>query len=142
MPVSLFTAKAVIEVSLATIKVPCMDTTACTGAVVENGDPGIGISEPSWLILRPLIAEADESPTNKNCAPVFAPSPAGIGVGLGVGVGRGVGVPIGVGVEIGVGEPVGVGVGAGLPIKTLRGEITQPTRTVTSKAKIMVPAKR
>ena len=122
-----------------------MDVTACTGAAVENGDPGTGIREPSWLILKPLIAEADESPMNKNCvpAPVFGASPpAGIGVGLGVGVGRGVGVPIGVGVEIGVGEPVGVGVGAGLPINTLRGEITQPTRTVTSKAKVMVPAKR
>jgi hypothetical protein len=121
-----------------------MDVTARTGAIVENGDPGMGIREPSWLILKPLIAEADESPINKNCVPIptFAASPVGIGVGLGVGVGRGVGVPIGVGVEIGVGEPVGVGVGAGLPIKTLRGEITQPTRTVSSKARVMMPTKR
>jgi hypothetical protein len=96
------------------------------------------------LILKPLIAEADESPINKNCVPppTFAASPVGIGVGLGVGVGSGVGVPIGVGVEIGVGEPVGVGVGAGLPIKTLRGEITQPTRTVSNRARVMVPAIR
>jgi hypothetical protein len=121
-----------------------MDVSARTGAVVENGDPGMGIREPSWLILKPMITEADESPINKNCVPIptFAASPAGIGVGLGVGVGSGVGVPIGVGVEIGVGEPVGVGVGAGLPIKTLRGEITQPTRTVSNRARVMVPAKR
>jgi len=139
MPVSLFTAKAVMEVPLATIKAPCMAVTACAGAAIENGDPGTVISEPSWFILKPLIIGADESPTNKNCG---ASAPAGIGVGLGVGVGRGVGVPIGVGVEIGVGDPVGVGVGAGVPIKTLRGEITHPAMAVSSRAKVMVPAKR
>jgi hypothetical protein len=130
-----------MEVALATIRAPCTDVMACAGAVIENGDPGMGISEPSWLILKPLIRAADGSPTNKNCG-ASAPAGIGVGVGMGVGVGIGVGVPIGVGVLIGVGEPVGVGVGAGVPIKTLRGEITHPASTASSKTRAMVPAKR
>jgi hypothetical protein len=142
MPVSLFTAKAVMEVSLATIKAPCMDVTACAGAAIENGDPGTDISEPSWFILKPLITGADESPTNKNCAPEPITAGIGVGVGNGVGTGIGVGVPIGVGVEIGVGEIVGVGEGPGNTIESRRGEITHPATAASSSARAMVQEKR
>ena len=145
-PVSLLTAKAVREVSFATTRVPCSDAAACNGAAVRNGDPGTGVSEPSWLILKPLIRALDASPRNRNCAPepafgTWEAAGIGVGVGIGVGTGIGVGVPIGVGVVMGVGDVVGVGVGP-TTIEFRRGEITHPATAASSSARARVQEKR
>jgi hypothetical protein len=82
-----------------------------------NGDPGSGASEPSLLILNPLISGASAWPRKKNWAETV--------------------VAIGVGVGVGVGEIVGVGVGEGPPMTTRRGEITHPAMI---KKNMKVPA--
>ncbi len=114
--------------------------------VVGNGDPGTGVSEPSWLILKPLIRESDASPKNKNCVPepafgTWEAAAIGVGVGNGVGTGIGVGVPMGVGVVIGVGDVVGVGVGP-TTIEFRRGEITHPATAASSSARAIVQENR
>ena len=96
-----------------TINVPWAAVSEPAGAPIVNGDPGTGASEPSPLILNPVISGVSASLKNKNSAGVLTcGTAAAIGVGVGVGVG--------------VGEIVGVGVGEGPPTTTLRGEITHP----------------
>ena len=118
-----------MEACVATIRVPGNDATACAAELIGNGDPGMGISEPSGLTLKPVINGLDGSPTKTNCG-ARGTSLEAVGVGVGVGDGVGVGVVPG----------VGVGPLIGVPVKVLRGEITHPAMMTASRPTVRIPA--
>lgn len=99
------------------------------GALITKGEPGIGVSEPSALVLKPLIRGASEGAANKNRA---NRSVRGTVAAIGVGV------PVGVG----VGDATGVGVGDGLSETRRRGEITHPARTRLSTPKTAITSRK
>lgn len=130
-PDSPSTVKAFREACVATIRVPGNDAIDCGEAGIENGEPGTEVSEPSPLILKPVIKGLPGPPAKTNWG-LRGTSNDAVGVGVAVGEGVGVGVVPG----------EGVGVAAGVPVKVLRGEITHPTMTATSRAAVRVPARK
>ena len=123
----------------------CTDLSPRAVALIGNGEPGIGASEPSPLTLKPFSNGESGEAVKRNWLSLRGTS-ADIGVGVGngvdtgVGVGVGVkgkpGVGVGVGVKgepgVGVGDTVGVGVGEAL-FTILRGEIWHPITSASTR---------